>query len=383
MTNLDAIGDTPNPALLPSGLRDLLPPEADVEAASVARIMATFAAHGYERVKPPLLEFETGLLAGTGAATGEHTFRLMDPETQRMVGLRADITPQIARIAATRLGQEPRPLRLCYAGQCLVVRGTQMAPDRQVAQTGIELIGPDLPEADAEIVVVGADALAVLGLGGASFDLTMPTLAPSLLDAMGAQGPVRHRLLHALDRKDVAAVADLAGPHARTLTALMNAAGPAGPALEAIAGIVLPTEAAAICARLAAVVRAVQARAPALRLTLDPIEFRGFRYHTGVGLTIYAPGQHEELGRGGRYLCGNGEPATGITLYPDALLRAAAPLPGPVRVFVPWGEDGAVLRNGGYAAVSALTPSDAPELEARRLRCTHILHNGAPVALSE
>ena len=379
--------DLPNPALLPSGLRDLLPPEAETEAAAVEQIMAAFAGHGYERVKPPLLEFETGLLAGTGAATGDQTFRLMDPETQRMVGLRADITPQVARIASTRLARVARPLRLSYAGQCLVVRGTQMAPDRQVAQTGVELIGPDSPEADAEMVLVGADALAAIGIVRASFDLTMPTLAPALLDAIGAQGPVRRKLTHALDRKDVAAVAELAGPHARLLTEMLVAAGPAGPALAAINTARLPPEAALLCARLADTVHAIEARAPALRLTLDPIEFRGFRYHTGVCVTIYAAGLHEELGRGGRYVCGDGEPATGVTLFPDALLRAAPQRAGRLRVFVPWGMDGAVLRAGGHAAVAALSPGSAdlasPHAEARRLRCTHILHDGAAVALPE
>ena len=134
--------------------------------------------------------------------------------------------------------------------------------------------------------------------------------------------------------------------------------------------------------RLAATVQAIAARAPGLRLTLDPVEFRGLQYHTGVGLTIYAPGQHEHLGRGGRYLCGNGEPATGITLYPDALLRAAVPPPGRVRVFVPWGADGAALRSQGYAAVAALEPGD-PRAEARRLRCTHLLRDGVAVPLPE
>src|SRR5271170_1381892 len=136
-----------NPALLPAGLRDLLPPDAETEAASVEALMAAFAAHGYQRVKPPLLEFEDSLLAGTGAATAEQTFRLMDPDTRRMMGLRADITPQIARIATTRLIGAPRPLRLSYAGQCLRVHGSQLAPDRQVAQAGIELIGHDSPDA--------------------------------------------------------------------------------------------------------------------------------------------------------------------------------------------------------------------------------------------
>src|SRR5689334_12708522 len=134
--------DLPNhPALLPAGLRDLLPSEAETEAAAVDALMEVFAAHRYERVKPPLLEFEDSLLAGSGAAVAEQTFRLMDPVSQRMMGLRADTTPQVARIAATRLGLEVRPLRLCYAGQVLRVRGSQLAPERQMAQAGIELIG--------------------------------------------------------------------------------------------------------------------------------------------------------------------------------------------------------------------------------------------------
>ena len=117
--------DTPNnPALLPAGLRDLLPAEAETEAASVEALMEVFASYGYQRVKPPLLEFEDSLLAGSGAAVAEQTFRLMDPVSQRMMGLRADTTPQVARIAATRLAHAPRPLRLSYAGQCLRVRGS-------------------------------------------------------------------------------------------------------------------------------------------------------------------------------------------------------------------------------------------------------------------
>ncbi len=196
--------DLPNPALLPSGLRDLLPPDAETEASAVETLMDVFAAHGYQRVKPPLLEFEDSLLAGSGAAVAEQTFRLMDPDSQRMMGLRADTTPQVARIATTRLANAPRPLRLSYAGQCLRVRGSQIAPDRQVAQAGIELIGQDSPNADAEIVLVAAEALAAIGLSRISFDLTLPMLAPTLMDEAGITGSTRTALARALDRKDAA-----------------------------------------------------------------------------------------------------------------------------------------------------------------------------------
>ena len=195
MTDDDPI----NPALLPAGLRDLLPPDAETEAASVEALMEVFTGHGYARVKPPLLEFADSLLAGAGAAVADQTFRLMDPDSQRMMGLRADTTPQVARIAATRLATAPRPLRLCYAGQCLLVRGSQLAPDRQIAQAGIELIGPDSPAADAEIVLVGAEALAAVGLTQFSFDLTVPTLSPALLDDAGIAGPDRLALVRSVD----------------------------------------------------------------------------------------------------------------------------------------------------------------------------------------
>ncbi len=378
------MNDAVSLALLPAGLRDLLPPDAETEAASVEAAMAVFARHGYQRVKPPLMEFEDGLLAGAGAGVADQTFRLMDPDTRRMMGLRADMTPQVARIAVTRLANAPRPLRLCYAGQCLRVHGGQLAPERQVAQAGIELIGAAEPDADAEVILVAAEALAAAGVARFSFDLTMPPLAPALLDDAGIGGDVRRSLLHALDRKDAAAVTELGGAIAAQLTRLLHAAGAVGPALQVLQSESLPGEAAALRESLVATVRAVQAQAPGLRLTLDPLEFRSFPYHTGLCTTVFAPRRHEELGRGGRYLCG-GEAAVGFSLLPDAVLRAAVPRALLPRAYVPWGtsrESAARLRESGFATVAALAPGgDDPAAEARRLLCTHLLRDGAAVPL--
>lgn len=374
----------PNPALLPAGLRDLLPPEAETEASAVEALMGVFAAHGYQRVKPPLLEFEDSLLAGSGSAVADQTYRLMDPDSQRMMGLRADTTPQVARIATTRLAGSPRPLRLSYAGQCLRVRGTQLAPQRQVAQAGVELIGPDSPDADAETIVVAAEALAAVGLTRVSFDLTLPMLVPSMLDDAGFTGAERAALARGLDRKDAASVAKHGGPLAPVLTDLLLAAGPADRALEALGNARLTGQAGALAERAAATVAAIRAAAPALRLTVDPVEFRGFRYETGVSVTVYAPGRHEELGRGGRYLCGDSEPATGLTLYPDAILRAAPPRQARPRVFVPFDSDRsatAVLRADGFATVAALSPTEDNVAEANRLGCTYILRDGKAALL--
>jgi ATP phosphoribosyltransferase regulatory subunit len=374
----------PNPALLPAGLRDLLPPDAETEASAVEALMTVFAAHGYQRVKPPLLEFEDSLLAGFGAAVAEQTFRLMDPDSQRMMGLRADTTPQIARIATTRLAGAPRPLRLSYAGQCLRVRGSQLAPDRQVAQAGIELIGHDSAEADAETVLVAAEALAAVGLTRVSFDLTLPMLVPTLLDDACFSGPGRSALSRALDRKDAASVAALGGPLAGVLTDLLLAAGPADRALAALSAARLPNQAGVLAQRAAQAVAAIRAAAPDLRLTLDPVEFRGFRYETGVSVTVFALGRHEELGRGGRYVCGDAEPATGLTLYPDAILRVAPPRNPRSRIFLPFGTDRAVaarLRRDGFATVPALEPSGNDLADAARAGCTYILRGNQAALL--
>ena len=191
--------------LLPAGLSDLLPPEAENEARIVAGLMTCVAAHGYARVKPPMVEFEDALLAGAGAALGRHTFRVMDPVSQRMMGLRADMTVQIARIATSRLRSQPRPLRLCYAGEVLRVKGDDLRPERQFGQVGVELIGAAFAAADAEAIAVAATSLQAIGVRDLTIDLSSPRLVPAILDAHGLVEDRRPALREALDRKDVAA----------------------------------------------------------------------------------------------------------------------------------------------------------------------------------
>src|SRR5438874_3199258 len=219
------MNDMPHPALLPAGLYDLLPPEAEIEAEVTARLMGVLAAHGYERVKPPLVEFEETLLAGAGAAMAADTFRTMDPISHRMIGVRADMTPQVARIAADRLASRPRPLRLSYAGQVLRTKGSQMRPERQIGQAGAELIGAGGPAADVEVIAVAGEALVALGVPHLSVDLTLPTLVPAIAAAFGIAGERAAVLRAALDHKDAAAVAALAGEAGRLLAELIASAG--------------------------------------------------------------------------------------------------------------------------------------------------------------
>lgn len=375
-------------ALLPAGLQDVLPPEAAHEAAVTQQLIAVLASHGYERVKPPLLEFEDSLLAGPGAQVAPQTFRLMDPVSQRMMGLRADMTPQVARIAASRLGRAPRPLRLCYAGQVLRVRGTQLRPERQFAQVGVELLGSDAPAADAEMVRLAAEALQAVGLVGLSIDLSLPTVVGTVLDELGLAAEDRRALRAALDRKDAAAVAETGGEGASLCLALLRAAGPLDRGLTALRGLTLPAPARAEVERLEAVAAQLRREMPELQLTVDPVEHRGYEYQTGLSFTLFAPGVRGELGRGGRYAAARGpgagaaetEPATGFTLYMDTVLRA---LPAPRRarrVYLPHGSDPARangLRAAGWITVAGLEPSAEPQAEARRLDCGHLLDGEA------
>jgi ATP phosphoribosyltransferase regulatory subunit len=366
-----------HPALLPAGLRDVLPPEAEIEARCVETIMDCFASHGYQRVKTPLIEFEESLFAGAGAATAEQTFRLMDPSSQRMMGLRADTTPQIGRLAATRLSAAPRPLRLAYSGQCLRVRGSQLQPERQIAQAGIELIGHDGANADAEIIVTAAAALAAIGLSDVSFDLTVPWLVLSLMDQVEPE--LRPEISRALDRKDSAAVASFSTPHVGIFLKLLEATGPVFRAIPALLEIDLPESSRVHAVRLADTVRVSVSQNPKLALTIDPIEFRGYRYHTGICTTVFAAGRQAELGRGGRYQSGNGEPATGITLYPDTIVRVA---PAPnlrQRLYLPYGTplgEAETCRRQGFATIPALDANAPALVEAERLGCTHVYQNG-------
>jgi ATP phosphoribosyltransferase regulatory subunit len=375
-----------HPALLPQGLRDLLPPDAAIEAEVVARQMAALEGHGYERVKPPLAEFEENLLAGAGAAMAQETFRLMDPISQRMIGLRADMTPQVARIATTRLHKAPRPLRLCYAGQVLRVRGGEVRAERQVGQVGAELIGTDEIAADVEAVTLAAAALRASGVDGLSVDLTLPTLVPAVCAALGLAAGAVEALRAALDHKDAAAVAAVGGRAAALLGKLLAGAGAAKKALASLQALDLPPAAAAERARLIAVVAAVQRAAPDLGLTIDPVENRGFEYHTGVSFTLFARGVRGELGRGGRYRTGNGhgEPATGFTLYTDTVVRALPAQPPRPRLYVPLGGDGvaAARRRGeGWATVAGLAAVADAAAEAKRLNCSHWLDGDAIIAL--
>lgn len=376
-----------HPALLPTGLADLLPPDADAASAAAERALSVFRADGYLLTAPPMLEFEESFLSGAGAPLQRETFRMMDPASQRMLALRSDVTPQIARIAATRLAKAPRPLRLCYMGMVLRVSAGQLGADRQFRQAGAELIGSRRPEADAEIVLLAAHALAAIGVEGVSVDLNVPRMAGDIAVECGLDPAALPDVLEALDRKDMAETARLAPAAAcDLLQALIDAGGPAEGALEAAAQLALPAAAAERVARLHSIADLIRAGAPDLALTIDFVEHRGFDYHTGVAFSLFAKGHAGELGRGGRYRAAapdgggsEGEPAVGFSLFMEAAGAAARPAERPKRIYVPHDAPAgrAAAHAEGHVAVAGLEPVADSAAEARRLECDGLWSDGA------
>jgi ATP phosphoribosyltransferase regulatory subunit len=371
-------------ALLPAGLRDLLPPEAAHEAHVANRLLSCFRSHGYEQVKPPLLEFEEALLSGPGTALAAQTFRLMDPVSQRMMGLRADMTPQVARLAASRLAGSPRPLRLCYAGQVLQVRGSQLRPERQFGQVGVELLGAGQAAADAEVILLGAESLRNVGVENLTVDLNLPPLVVSIAADLGFGDGECRAIAMALDRKDAAAVEELTRERSPIFLALLQAAGPSAEALTKLAALDLPEAARKAARRIEEVAALISEAMPDLDTTIDPVEHRGFEYQTGISFIFFARGVRGELGRGGRYKAlgdpqdapSNGESSTGFSLFMDTVMRAVPAAEPEKRIFVPFGTPRDVLRelqSNGWITVGGLSPDEPLEATARRLGCAYLL----------
>lgn len=348
----------------------MLPPQAEAEARLIRDLTDAFAAWGYERVSTPLVEFETSLVGRLGAERARDMFRFMDPVSRETLGLRTDMTAQVARVATTRLGHWPRPLRLSYAGSVVRVRGSQLRADRQFTQAGIELIGDDGVEAVAETIALLVRALAAVGVTDVSLDLAAPDV--DLLAAAGltASSPDwRAAVLACLDAKDMGGLTALG---AEALAPVIQSAGPVDRALTLLrdGGLAMPA-----LDRIAALVERLRILAPGLALTLDLGEQRGFTFQSWVGFSLFARGVRGEFGRGGAYAIthadGRAEPACGFSLYLDGLVEAGRGVQERRRLLVPANLSPAQLDgfvDSGWAIVRALD-EDVTHSAAQTRRC--------------
>lgn len=357
------------PGLLPEGLHDRLPPEAEAMATLLRDVLDVTVAHGYERVQPPLAEFEANLVGRLKTARQQDLLRFVDPVSQRTLALRPDITVQVGRIATTRMAHAARPLRLAYGGSVLKVRGTQLRPERQMQQAGAELIGSDSVAAVTEILSVALDTLEAAGVRNISIDLTLPDLVEDLAcGSMLIAADKVPSLQESLDGKDAAGLSAIG---ADAYQPLIAAAGPVDEALKRLRAI---SAGDALESRLDAVSIVAESLRSRAGITLDPTERHGFEYQSWIGFSLFGDGVPGEIGRGGSYTIvhadGREEKAVGFSLYLDPLVTAGLGRSTRRRVFLPLGTDaatGASLRAEGWATIAAISP----QCDAAKLGCTH------------
>lgn len=363
--------------LLPEGLEDRLPASAAAAQRVMRGVLDACDAHGYDRVAPPSIEFEKSLASRMAGVETRRMFRFVDPASLRTLALRSDITPQVGRIAATSLADQPRPLRLCYSGQVVTIKGDGLDPARERLQLGAELIGSDSVAAAAEVVALALEALRKAGAAGLSVDFTLPDLVDTLAEkAFPLDVDKIDAVRRELDAKDAGGLVAAGG---EAYLPLLYATGEFDAAIARLAEI---DAGGALASRITGLKQIAARVAGMARLTLDPSERHGFEYQSWFGFTLYAEGLRGALGRGGTYrILGRDEPATGFSLYPDPLIDALAAQEAPRdTLFLPLGHDAeaaARLRTGGWRTVAALSESD----DAAALGCTHRLTDGGPAEL--
>ena len=330
---------------LPKGAKIYLPDEAAKKRFVEERLLGVFSQWGFREVVTPTYEYSDVLSLGTDVDLQERMFKFVDRETGRMLALRADITPQIARIVATRLRDDPKPLRLAYLGNVFRYDDPQVGRYREFYQAGVELVGLEKPEADAEMIAMAVEGLRALGLGQFQVNVGQADFFRGVLDELRIDRAQARQLQEALSRKDASAleqlIAELAPP-AATAELLLALPGLFGreEVLERAGALVKNARSERALANLAEVHRLLRVYGLADSVILDLGEVRGFDYYSGVHFEGYVAGLGADICGGGRYdsmlaRFGYDCPATGFAFDVGRLLLAlevqavAVPLPGP------------------------------------------------------
>ena len=367
---------------LPDGIEEVLPPQAAAVEALRRQLLDLYRSWGYQLVIPPLIEFTESLLIGLGHDLDLLTFRLTDQLSGRPLGVRADITPQVARIDAHSLAEEGIT-RLCYAGSILHTRPKSLMASRSPIQVGAELYGDNSLAADVEIVRLMLATLDTAGLGTITLDLGHVGVYEAVLDCAELSEEQEQTVFDALQRKSVPdlrlALAGVDERAADLIIALVDLHGDEsvlGNARELFAERA-PAALAAVDA-LQEVAIDLRRQRPDLSIYFDLAELRGYHYHTGIVFAAYVPGHGQALANGGRYddvgeVFGRARPATGFATDLKALI-ALLPADPPAQgaISMPDSDDPALvnkaerLRAQGEIVINCLATDPDP-------RCNRVL----------
>lgn len=357
--------------LLPDGIEEVLPPEAARIEVARRQMLDMFQRWGYEFVVTPHIEYLESLLTGAGQDLDLRTFKVTDPQSGRLMGFRADITPQVARIDAHTLRREG-PSRLCYVGSVLHAQPRALSTSRSPIQLGAELYGDASPASDVEIIGLMLETLELAAVPDVHMDLGHVGIYRGLVRAAGLSGAAEQQLFDALQRKAVDEVESLTASLPDGLASMLRALAELCGGREVLdlaqaCLVEAPDEVHAALDELIAIADELGVRYPELPLYFDLSELRGYHYHTGVVFAAFVPGVGQSIAQGGRYDdigadFGRARPATGFstdlkTLVVLGQLEQAKP---PVGIWAPDSHDVYLwqvvqrLRRQGERVVQAL-----------------------------
>jgi ATP phosphoribosyltransferase regulatory subunit len=358
--------------LLPEFVEDVLPDEARAIEAYRARLLELFRVHGYELVAPPMLEYIESLLTGTGHDLDLRTFKLIDQMSGRTMGLRADMTPQVARIDAHLLNRAG-VARLCYCGTVLHTRPRGLTATREPLQIGAEIYGHGGIESDIEIQQLVRAALATCGLANVRLDVGHVGVFRAIASRGAVPPELESDVLEALLAKDRpgldALTAALAAPTRDALRLLPELYGGAEVLARAAAALPAYPEIAVALADLGALVRA-----NGIAIGIDLADLRGYHYHSGVVFAAYGDGLPSAIALGGRYdevgkAFGRARPATGFSMDLRVVVRIAPRIPRQGTILAPAGDAPGLraaierLRETGETVVQELPGHEATRHE--------------------
>ncbi|WP_321902256.1 ATP phosphoribosyltransferase regulatory subunit [Paraburkholderia tropica] len=354
--------------LLPENIADVLPSEARKIEELRRRLLDRFRAYGYEMVMPPLLEYLESLLVGSGRDLNLRTFKLVDQLSGRTLGLRADMTPQVARIDAHLLNRQG-VTRLCYAGNVLHTLPRGLHATREQIQIGAEIYGHAGLEADLEIQQLMLDALRLAGLTQVRLDLSHAGVLAAIFEADPAAAALGDALYEALAGKDVPRLAELTAKLAPVTRDALRAL----PTLYGDASVI--DEARKRLPALPGIARALDdlaflvGKIEGAELALDLADLGGYAYHSGVMFSAYVDGVPNAVARGGRYdkvgeAYGRARAATGFSLDLREVARISPVEARSSAILAPWKHDEALraavaaLRDSGEVVIQALPGHD-------------------------
>ncbi len=360
---------------LPEGVDELLPPAAWQLDQVRRRVLDVFRGWGFEYVDPPIIEYLDALLVGTGNDMDLQTLKVVDQRSGRMLGVRADMTSQAARIDAHSRPAEGVQ-RLCYAGYVVHANPAAVFDTRVPLKAGAEIFGSESLAADAEVIALLVDVLRAAAIGAPVLVLGHVGIYQGLTASLGLDGETEQALFSAVQSKSETDIAELLGnrPGADRLVrlpTLMGRHGVLGEARQALAGA--PPAVARALDALERLVELVAARCPAVELRFDLAELAGYGYHNGPVFSAYQADRGSALARGGRYdgigaAFGRARPATGFDVSLKQLVDQ--PTEGEPAVWAPWLDEAQArqglqrtveaLRAAGEIVVSAVSADDRP-----------------------